>query len=289
MGSTEHNPFFELLQQKIGIFQQNPLYIDITKPKSYKGGGSDVEYIMMHIKSQTPGVFNAHISVVSFFDPRSQDIGKFRPLEHHLHLSVKYQDQSEERPRIVRVYLKYRQGKKPKCKYVDNSGKPPLDPETQTQIEKEAIKFAQPLLELMDEQINDLERRVADLKERITIFNSQLARATKPKQKLDLARNLYALHQKELKILTSPHYRKLTLIRDNNTSSTDAEGFLTPGHSTKNRYDRIFVQVLKERMKLLNHLINQLESEAAQATASQTTATVLVKSYWTLLIETFQN
>ncbi|QGN77931.1 hypothetical protein Psal001_02151 [Piscirickettsia salmonis] len=273
MGSTEHNPFFELLQQKIGLFQQNPLYIDITKPKSYKDGGNDAKYIMMHVKSQTPGVFNAHVSVVSFFDPRSQDIGKVRPLEHHLHLSVRYQGQSEESPRIVRVYLKHRQGKNPKCKYVDNSGKPPLDPETQAQIKEDAIKFAQPLLELMDEQINDLERRVADLKERTTILNSQLARATEPDQKLDLVRKLYALHQKGLKILTSPHYRQLTLIRDNHTSSTDAEGFHTPGRSTKNRHDRILFEVLKRRIPILRQAVTQLESEAA--VKSQASATNL--------------
>ncbi|QGP49625.1 hypothetical protein PsalN5692_01076 [Piscirickettsia salmonis] len=277
MGSTEHNPFFELLQQKTGIFQKNPLYIDITKPKSYKDGENDAEYIMMHVKSQTPGVFNAHVSVVSFFDPRSQDIGKVRPLEHHLHLSVRYRGQSEESPRTVRIYLKHRQGKKPKCKYVDNSGKPALDKAIQAQIEEEAIKFSQPLLELMDEQINELEGKISDLKERTTILNSQLARATEPDQKLDLVRKLYALHQKGLKILTSPHYRQLTLIRDNHTSSIDTEGFHTPGLSTKNRYDRILSEVLKQRIPILRQAITQLESEAAakEMTESQASATNL--------------
>ncbi|WP_131812033.1 hypothetical protein [Piscirickettsia salmonis] len=268
MGSTTHNPFFKLLQQNIRLFQKNPLYIDITKPKSYKDGANDAKYIMMHVKTdQTRFLSNAHISVVSLFDNCSKSTERFKPFRNHLHFTAKVAKDG----RLVKVYLNHYSGKT-EYKYVDNSGKPPLDREVQAQIEEDAIKFAQPLLQLMDEQLNDLEKEIADLKEEIATLNSQLAIAIEPDKKLDLARELRKLHRQGLQLFASPRYGQLTLIRDNHTSSTDAEGFHTPGRSTKNRHDRILVQVLKERERLLNHSINQLESEVAQATTNHLTA-----------------
>ncbi|ODN42375.1 hypothetical protein [Piscirickettsia litoralis] len=210
-----------------------------------------------------PSVISSHLTVVSYYDNGAQN--KVKQLAAHQHYSAKYED-SEGFIHDIKVYYQYEQGKKGALKLYDSSDNP-LSSEIKEQIKQNALKFMQPLIDKVDQHINDLELEKANLEESIAKINSQLAVEKELDRKLELSTKVYGLYQEWFKLVNSKDYREVADFRDNSLGKATKDGFKVKaprGAFTKNRQDRILKSVfkenmhnLKESMSIIHHLLSK--------------------------------
>ncbi|APS57247.1 hypothetical protein [Piscirickettsia salmonis] len=286
-GSSTPNNFHYLLDgHREKFLVQEDAYRSISKPKSFAGATNNAKHIIIQLADDPKDLLSSglivlgqHLTIPSFFRQRpDQDDTRLRPLQGHMHFTLKYKehtDRPQDPPREIRAYYCYEQGQTPGIGLVDNKSGKPLDPEIKRQLKARAIKLMMPLITEMDQYIGDFEGRKFALESRITAANARLATATEALETWHFAQEARELYQEWLQIMDSDDYKHVKNFRSNGLLRTDVDGFTVQsagGRLTKDRFDKIWRVTAKAAMSGLRDIINQLETEQAQSSGEHKSA-----------------
>ncbi|RNC77211.1 hypothetical protein ACGP04_11815 [Piscirickettsia salmonis] len=287
-GSSTPNKFYYFLDEhREKLLVQEDAYRSISKPKSFTGATNNAKHIIIQLADDPKDLLSSglivlgqHLTIPSFFRQRpDQDDTRLRPLQGHMHFTLKYKehtDRPQDPPREIRAYYCYEQGQTPGIGLVDNKSGKPLDPEIKRQLKARAIKLMMPLITEMDQYIGDFEGRKFALESRITAANARLATATEALETWHFAQEARELYQEWLQIMDSDDYKHVKNFRSNGLLRIDVDGFTVQsagGRLTKDRFDKIWCVTAKAAMSGLRDIINQLESEQAQSSGDHAATT----------------
>ncbi|QGP53070.1 hypothetical protein PsalMR5_00479 [Piscirickettsia salmonis] len=279
-GSSTANKFYSLLKENgEEIFRENDLYLSISEPKAFSSETNNAQYISIDLLNETLGVSDFHLTVSSFFKKRSdQGAAELKPLEGHIHCSLKYCDQEGD-IHDIKLYYRHQPGEIPKIGLVANKSGKPLDPEIKRQIKAQAIAAMMPLIIKLDQFLQDFEHRKVDLESRITEANTQLATVTGLSEKLHFAREARALYQQWFQLIGEEDYKYVKNLRNNALPRTDADGYTmqsTNSRLTKDKLDEILRATFRQWLSSLHSIIKQLEAEHAQSSRGHKSSTSAV-------------
>ncbi|OAJ33250.1 hypothetical protein [Piscirickettsia salmonis] len=276
-GSSTANKFYSLLKENSEeIFRENDFYLSISQSKPFSSETNNAQYISIDLLNEILGVSDFHLTVSSFFKKRSdQDATQLKPLEGHIHCSLKYRDQDGD-IHDIKLYCCFQPGSAPTIGLVANKSGKPLDPEIKRQIKAQAIVAMMPLIIKVDQFLQDFEHRKADLENSITRTNTQLSTATELSEKLRLAKKARDLYQQWFQLIDGEDYKYVKNLRNNALPRTGEDGFTVQsasGRLTKDMLDEILRATFKQGLNSLHGIINQLEAEQAQLSGGHKVAT----------------
>ncbi|OAJ34879.1 hypothetical protein [Piscirickettsia salmonis] len=276
---TTKNIIAELIKGHEKHLAKNPIYVSIEKDHRFDHSGA--QYTLMQLNPKIlnqpdqlhPEILNPHFTIPHLFDNRSLDSGRYLTLEYHIHLTFDCVDSNGEMHH-ARIYCKYRPEGKNKFILVDEHDTP-LDQAIQDALINKAKELMQPIISLVDDQINRLETKKSRLEKNIAEKSQQLHDATRLEQKIPITRQIQVLINNWFALVNKEDYKEITEFRNNNLKSTDEDGFTT--HSsrsglTKNSHDEMLKRFYQEHKRTLQLYLDNLLAEKAKIDARRRAA-----------------